>query len=141
MMCANELANVRNASMMKWENEKAEALACLAAASIEFCEKKIGPELERIARNPQGGIISVSHSLGVTWDSYNNRILCPICPDGEKYSDGTISKKLNTSVCYSQEMIEQYLSNHCLTVEWDKDSFSRYGHGSQPAMKLTVSVK
>ena len=141
MMCANELAIVRNASVMKWENEKAEALANLTAASIEFCEKKIGPELEKIASNPQGGSISVSHSLGVTWDSYNNRILCPIYPDGERYSDGTISKKINTSVCYSQEMIEQYLNNHCLTVKWDKDSFSRYGHGSQPAMKLTVSVK
>ena len=141
MMCASELAIVRNASVMKWEKEKAESLARLTVASIEFCENEIGPRLEKLALDPRGGIISVSHSLAVTWDSYNNKVLCPICADGKKYADGTASRKADTSVCYSQAIIEQYLNDHCLTVEWADVTFLRYGCGSQPATKLTVSVK
>lgn len=141
MMCASELVIVRNAALMKWEKEKAESFSRLAEASIHFCETKIGPELEKLALNPKGGIISTSYSLAITWDTYNNKVLCPICADGKRYADGTISRKADTSMCYSQEVIEQYLKDHCLTVEWKEAVFLRYGCGNQPATELKVSVK
>lgn len=141
MMCANELATLRNESVLKWEKEKAKSLARLAEASIEFCEKEIGLSLEKVALNPRGGVITVSLSLAVTYDNYNNKVLCPICADNKKYADGTISRKADTSVSYSQAIIERYLQSHCLTVEWVKDAFYRYGWGSQPAVKLIVSVE
>jgi hypothetical protein len=140
-MCASELVAARNVSVMKWEKEKAESLARLAVTSIDFCENEIGPRLEKVALDPRGGIISISHHFAITEDSYGNKILCPRCADGYKYADGTISEEAVTSVYYSREIIEQYLKDHCLDVEWYDNSFYSYGWGRQPGMSLIVSIK
>ena len=141
MMCAKELAAVKKASEMEWEKEKVESLIRIAKASIEFCENKIGPDLEKKALDPRFNNIVVSYFLAATEDKYGNEVLCPVCFDGVEYANGTRSRKADTSVCYSQTIIEQYLKDHCLTVEWIDETYLRYWWGARPAKRLYVSLK
>ena len=141
MMCASELAIVRNAAVMKWEKEKAESLARLVEASVSFCENTIGPELEKQALNPKGGLISTSVELASTTDNYGNEVLCPIRYDGKKYANGDLSYSPCKDKCYGRAFIEQYLHDHCLSVRWEDTTYNRYGCGSCHAYKLIVEVK
>lgn len=141
MMCASELAIVRNASVMKWEKEKAESLARLLGASVEFCETEIGPALEKQALNPKGGLISTSIDLAMASDAYGNEVLRPIRFDGKKYANGDWSYSPCTDKNYHKTFIEEYLAQHCLSVRWEETTYNRYGFGSCRAYKLIVEVK
>ena len=141
MMCASELAIVRNASVMKWEKEKAESLARLLSASVEFCETEIGPALEKQALNPKGGLISTSIDLAMASDAYGNEVLRPIRFDGKKYANGDWSYSPCTDKNYHKTFIEEYLAQHCLSVRWEETTYNRYGFGSCRAYKLIIEVK
>jgi hypothetical protein len=141
MKCAKELELVRKQAIELWRKEALKEWKKLEEESKNFCDNVIGVHLNEIASNPQGGAIKYLVSLATYTDKYNHQVLCPLGRDGNKYADGTLSYSTNTNIRYSKEVLEEYLTAHCLTVQWGATDYMRYGWGSCEALTLIVSVE
>lgn len=148
MICACELLATRlEALTEKEEKEKQRIIDAERAReriiqhSIDFCETEVNNALNEMAKNPNLNDIHVRFFLDCTEDKYGNTILRPLLKQKIKYADGRSSYIPSDEKHYSKQVIEDYLSQHCLSVQWAEGVYYTYRHGPTFCKVLHVEVK
>ena len=140
MKCASELREIRQKATEEYEKGRIKTLAELLKNSIEFCETVISPALEKEALSAEKDVIKICIKLAHEKDSYNNEVLYTL-HQGTIYANGSLSYTYDNKIAYSKIYVEKYLQEHCLSVDWVKTSYKKYGFGTCNAVYLIVEAK
>ena len=139
MMCAMELTAINFASKEIERKRREELIASAGARTIDFCEKEIGPVLCEKAKKASCDYIETNILFGVgSIDGVD--VLYPLKDRGALYANGTHSFDEDTNKPMLKSVFTEYLSKHCLTVEWVKGYYHTYGCGQYSGQRMYVSV-